>query len=676
MDIIVKKYFEKFCRQHQIATEDESSNFERFINYCILSTKNISSLDLSSIDTGGKDDCAIDGMAISINNKYISSLTELNDIKNFGMDLDVQFYFIQSKMSANFSGSEILNFGHGVLDLFKPSGENNKRRNENIKEKYKMIESILKDFDYLESPPICNLYYVTTGKWVDDDNLKGNINKVKNDLNNTDLFSKVNFFPYDKDKIRSLYKSSKHQNSARFTLRDKLEIPYIEGIKEGYLALMPVKNIVNILLDEENDRLKKGIFNSNVRDFQGLSDNRVNQDILETINSENRNQFGLLNNGITIVSESLKKSKGRYIIKNFQVVNGCQTSNVLFKNRDKLTEDMWVNVKLIVTDNSKIINSIVKATNNQTEVKEVQLYAMSEYQHLLEDFYQNYQFEEEKLYYERREGQYNSDPSVDDIKVISFEEQLKSFAAIFLEVPHESIRHYYKVVEEVEERIFIKGQKPIIYFTAAYVRYKLKILFNNGVIEKRYRNFRYHMMMIIKKIICKDKKMPQFNSKKMESYCERILNSLYDENEFNDLIDKTMNVLDAVVDVDDREKNKVEYVLNHINMYLDLNITKNDLQRYKAINEELEMFLLTFSKIKKSGDMRFNFIKWLDKLIWNLEQYDFIDFVSEIKEIKNNINTEHRKERKSCSTQIYNKLNEFKDKCIKKIDSSKRYINN
>lgn len=132
-----------------------------------------------------------------------------------------------------------------------------------------------------------------------------------------------------KQEIRKSYESSKQQNVAEFTLQNKLEIPYIEGIKEGYLALMPVKDLVNLISD--GDILKRGIFDSNVRDFQGLTDNRVNQEINGTINSIDNNRFGLLNNGITIVGKSLNKGQGKYTIKNFQVVNGCQTSNILLK---------------------------------------------------------------------------------------------------------------------------------------------------------------------------------------------------------------------------------------------------------------------------------------------------------------------------------------------------------
>lgn len=51
---------------------------------------------------------------------------------------------------------------------------------------------------------------------------------------------------------------------------------------------------------------------------------------------------------------------------------------------------MWVSVKIVITENDEIINHIVKATNNQTEVEEIQLQAMTEYQYHLESFYNTF----------------------------------------------------------------------------------------------------------------------------------------------------------------------------------------------------------------------------------------------------------------------------------------------
>ncbi|MCP5411544.1 MAG: AIPR family protein [Alphaproteobacteria bacterium] len=39
---------------------------------------------------------------------------------------------------------------------------------------------------------------------------------------------------------------------------------------------------------------------------------------------------------ITIISPDVRVNRGRNILRDFQIVNGCQTSNVLFEHRLKL----------------------------------------------------------------------------------------------------------------------------------------------------------------------------------------------------------------------------------------------------------------------------------------------------------------------------------------------------
>lgn len=78
-------------------------------------------------------------------------------------------------------------------------------------------------------------------------------------------------------------------------------------------------------------RLQRRIFYENVRDYQG-TDNSVNKEISNTIKEENtRDQFVLLNNGITVITRVLKSLGGNvYELSDFQIVNGCQTSNEIF----------------------------------------------------------------------------------------------------------------------------------------------------------------------------------------------------------------------------------------------------------------------------------------------------------------------------------------------------------
>jgi hypothetical protein len=73
-------------------------------------------------------------------------------------------------------------------------------------------------------------------------------------------------------------------------------------------------------------------------------------------------------------------------LKDFQIVNGCQTSHVLFRNR-ALLQNVFVPIKIIVTADAEVTNLITKGTNRQTEVKVEAFESLNPFQKELEEFY-------------------------------------------------------------------------------------------------------------------------------------------------------------------------------------------------------------------------------------------------------------------------------------------------
>ena len=107
-----------------------------------------------------------------------------------------------------------------------------------------------------------------------------------------------------------------------------------------------------------------------------------------------------MNNGITIIARDVRTTGNRFHIQDYQIVNGCQTSHVLYDQRADWTRCYGAR-RLIGTADEEVIGAIVKATNRQTEVKEEQLFALSDFQKKLEAFFLTFD-EPIRLYYERR----------------------------------------------------------------------------------------------------------------------------------------------------------------------------------------------------------------------------------------------------------------------------------
>lgn len=188
-----------------------------------------------------------------------------------------------------------------------------------------------------------------------------------------------------------------------------MTIPTDGKIKEGYYGIISFEEYRKIIIDDK-DNMKKSL-KINIRDFLG-EDNDVNESMNETLNDVNSiMKFGLLNNGITIVTEDISVTGDCVSVTNYQIVNGCQTSHILYQNRE-LPEinKVYIPIRIIATDDDEIKNEITTATNNQTAIKKEQLAALSDYQRNLEQYYNTYPDNGFKLYYERRTNQYNQMP--------------------------------------------------------------------------------------------------------------------------------------------------------------------------------------------------------------------------------------------------------------------------
>ena len=541
MDRITKSFLEEFCKINELANIKESKQYEYFSNYCAITKEyGNSSFDLDDITTGEATQ-GIDGIGIIVNNKLVNEVEEIKDLIEINKVLNVKFVLIQSKTSSSFSNPDILNFFAWTESFFL--GEKEAFSSEEMK---KFLE--LKEFIYdtenckymSKANPILEMYYTTTGNWVNDKNLQIIIENNKNKLKSCNLFSKIEFTPVGAAEIQDLYRKTKEKSFATFNFGKRVTIPTDGKIKEGYYGIISFEEYRKIIIDDKDNM--KNVFEDNIRDFLG-DDNDVNESMNETLNDVNSiMKFGLLNNGITIVTEDISVTGDCVSVTNYQIVNGCQTSHILYQNRE-LPEinKVYIPIRIIATDDDEIKNEITTATNNQTAIKKEQLAALSDYQRNLEQYYNTYPDNGFKLYYERRTNQYNQMP-VSKNKIVSISTQIKAFSSMFLDMPHAVTGFYGTVVRKSEGEMFKRTDKPIMYYASALTLYKLEYYFKNGTLDSKYRRAKNHILMLFKLVVFNNE-IPNFNSAEMERKCQKMIEYL-DNNDtriFDDIIDMIKN---------------------------------------------------------------------------------------------------------------------------------------
>lgn len=100
-----------------------------------------------------------------------------------------------------------------------------------------------------------------------------------------------------------------------------------------------------------------------------IANAKVNKNIEKTLSSaDGRKTFHLLNNGLCATCDGFEERDGRLVIKNFQIVNGCQTTVTLEKRTQAELEETLIDLKLAIADVA-LAESIATASNSQTALR-------------------------------------------------------------------------------------------------------------------------------------------------------------------------------------------------------------------------------------------------------------------------------------------------------------------
>jgi len=524
VDRITKSLLNEFVQQNSLQTLPEDEAFEHFCGYLVTSRHYSESFSSDDIAVGAGSDCGIDCISVIVNGTLVTEPEEIADLAETNSYLDVTFVFTQAERSSSFEAAKIGHFGFGVCDFFseKPQLPQNDR--------VKLYSRIAKEiFDrsrlFKKGNPQCLLYFVTTGRWTNDANLVTRRDAAKQDVEGLTLFRKVYSECVDADQLQRFYREAQNVIATEVVFSDKAVIPEIPGVDQAYLGLLSAPQFLH-LVENDNEEVLSSLFYDNVRHWQEW--NPVNSEIRETLSSsEKARYFPLLNNGVTIVARRIQQTANKFLLEDYQVVNGCQTSFVLHECRAMLGPDVMVPVRLIATEDDNIKNSIIKATNRQTQVTEDQLFALSDFPKKLEAYFPTFDGKK-KLYYERRSRQYSGDAGIEKVRVINMTALVRAFAAIFLEFPHRTTRNYRALLRGVGKELFNKDHCLEPYYVAAFAHYRLEFLFRNQSLLAELKPARYHLLLAYRILVNRDE-MPRMSSREMQHYCNVLMESLWDD---------------------------------------------------------------------------------------------------------------------------------------------------
>ncbi|KLI21600.1 AIPR family protein [Brachyspira hyodysenteriae] len=551
MNQIIKGYITKFRDEILLDKKlKDETVFEHFINYITVKRDFLDDFLVEDIHIGGGNDNGIDGLAIIVNDEIITDLDLLKNLIDEHNNIFVSFVFTQSKTSSNIDSGDLYKFFEGVINFFNEDTEI--PLESNFYDLSIIKNYIFENSSILKENPKIYLKYAYTGNNANDKNISNILHKYNIKFKNLSLFSHISINILDFDDIQKIYKEIRLNVKKTICLERITTLPYIHGVQESYIGIIPLKEFFNLVCD--NDRIIKSIFYDNVRDYQG--DTIVNKEIANTMLNENESKyFGLYHNGVTIVAKTLKKTGENITLENFQIVNGCQTSHIIAKNFNKVkngVDKMFIPVKLIATENNDIINSVIKATNRHNEVKTEAFESLKDFHKELEEFYNSKNQESNMpIYYERRSKQYIYNDKIERFSIVTLSQQIRTYLSMFEEIPQSVHRYYGELLSVYGEKsnMFkkVNNKKHFdLYYIASFAFVKINLFIIRGNIYDRYKPFRHHILFIFKLMIANELSVRTKQSIYNEM-CSKMYKILYNDDELLEYFKKCCKIIESTI---------------------------------------------------------------------------------------------------------------------------------
>jgi hypothetical protein len=289
---------------------------------------------------------------------------------------------------------------------------------------------------------------------------------------------------------------SRYNDRPSYTVRMEYQESATSG--DSHVALVKLKDYYDLIVDE-NGRLRRHLFEWNVRDYQGNVE--VNKGIRESLTSTNSPEFWWLNNGVTILcSEAISAGKA-YSLSDIQIVNGLQTSNeiygVLKNQRTPEAENKMLLVRIIVTADGKTRDQVIRATNRQTAVSDASLRATDDVQRQIEAY-----FLTRGLYYDRRKNFYKNEGKADISKIVGIPFLGAAVTAMGLARPDKSRGKPSSLLKNNDDygQVFSPSIDLEVYLWVAKLQRRVDAFIvteaANATIDQR-NNLRFHLSMLI-----------------------------------------------------------------------------------------------------------------------------------------------------------------------------------
>lgn len=439
----------------------ESEFFEFYSANQLLKEFELSYDEVKSGIAGESMDGGADSIFVFVNGDLIK---EDSDVKEkYKKNPDIELVVIQSKRENGFGEDALMKLSRlskNLLDLDFDRNKFSGRYNEAVLAAFELFKNTYVALVTKRPSLKVSFYYATMGSEVHT-----NVNQQADEL----VSDVLEMLPASKVSVdfigaHELVSLSQERPNEVFRL-PTVEAP-LSTSEKVFIALTNIKDFYKFVSDEDG-KLLRHIFESNVRDYQGKTN--VNKEIQTTLVNSEGEEFWWLNNGVTILASDATTPGGKeLIVHNPQIVNGLQTTSEIHRffteNPGRRgTEVRSVLIRIIVPENEETRDKIIRATNSQTPIPKSSLRATDLIHRSIEDY-----FKPRSLYYDRRKNFYKNEGRKPK-EIVSLPFLSQSLMSTLLQRPDSARARPSTLLEDDDSygRLFHQNNSLNTYYTAS-----------------------------------------------------------------------------------------------------------------------------------------------------------------------------------------------------------------
>lgn len=547
MNPVIKAQVAEFTAREDLGDHPENEAFEIYSAYSVLNGGLGESVDAVEAHLKG-DEFGIDAVAIIVQGRLVTDTTDAEQAIQDIRSPEIDFYFFQSKTGTSFDYGNISKFFDGILGFFDGG----------MKGESPQLDDLMAAKDLLYSKavgrrnPGLHAYYVCTGNYDKPSRIEKLIQSTQTQWADLNIFDpeKLNIHMLGAKELQRLYRAASSAVEVTIDFPRNVVLPSHGSVEEAYLGYLTASEVVKLVALRDDDGMitdiNKSVFFDNIRDFD--PDSKINIDIAETLNKGEGSDFIFRNNGITVVAKSIDRTGDRFRIEDYQIVNGCQTSNIIFNNRDK-ADGVNIPFRLIGTKDDEFISSIIAGTNRQNSVREEQFWALRPFMKSFEEYCQSLD-DDHRIFFERRENQFRGQ-KVEKARIIQPSTLMKAVAATLLNQPNRSARDYRGISAEYQSKLFLDDHDVRLYYAACYLYYRLDYLWRKQKLDNGLKIYRYYILAAIGRKVIGNGDIFARRKQDIEAISQRIVTLADNEHRLKATIEKVYKVLQKRVSATD-----------------------------------------------------------------------------------------------------------------------------